>query len=37
MTNQQTGKTTRLEWKGYRFGVGLGEGDFNPQNLTRIR
>jgi hypothetical protein len=37
MTNLQTGKTTRLEWQEYRFGAGLGEADFNPQNLTRTR
>jgi outer membrane lipoprotein-sorting protein len=37
MANQQTGKSTRLLWSGYEFGVGPRESDFTPQGLTRAR
>lgn len=37
MQNQQTGKSTDLEWSDYRFGVGLSEADFNKSVLDRVR
>jgi hypothetical protein len=37
MTNHQTGKSTRLDWRRYEFGTGLRESDFTPQGLTRVR
>jgi outer membrane lipoprotein-sorting protein len=37
MNNQQAGKSTRLVWTRYEFGVGLKESDFTPQALTRVR
>jgi len=35
MVNHQTGKSTDLLWHDYRFGTGLGEGDFTQNALTR--
>ncbi len=37
MENHQTGKTTLLEWKNYKFKTGLTEKDFNKNALKRIR
>ncbi len=37
MENHQTGKSTRLEWKNYRFKTGLTDKDFNKNALKRIR
>ena len=37
MVNHQNGKSTRLEWKNYRFRTGLGEKDFRSQALKRAR
>ncbi len=37
MENHQTGKSTLLEWKGYRFRTGLDESDFNRNSLKRAR
>ena len=37
MVNQQTGKSTLLEWKDYRFRTGLTEADFRSQTLKRIQ
>jgi outer membrane lipoprotein-sorting protein len=37
MTNHQTGRSTRLVWTRYEFRVGLREGDFTAQGLTRVR
>ena len=37
MENHQTGKTTRLEWKDYRFGNGFTERDFDQATLKRMR
>ncbi len=37
MTNHQTGKSTRLVWKDYRFKTGLTDGDFNKNRLKRAR
>lgn len=34
MENHQTGKTTRLVWKNYRFRAGLTEQDFGQNKLT---
>lgn len=34
MENHQTGKTTRLIWKNYRFRAGLTEQDFGQNKLT---
>ncbi len=36
MVNHQTGKSTTLLQTNYRFGAGLGEGDFNAQRLPRL-
>jgi hypothetical protein len=36
MVNHQTGKSTVLEWRDYRFKTGLTEADFRPQALKRI-
>jgi outer membrane lipoprotein-sorting protein len=36
MVNHQTGKSTVLEWRDYRFRTGLNEADFRPQALKRI-
>jgi outer membrane lipoprotein-sorting protein len=35
MVNHQTGKSTTLEWSGYKFRTGLGINDFDPQALKR--
>ncbi len=37
MINHQTGKSTRLDWKNYKFSVGLTDKDFNKNTLKRIR
>lgn len=37
MTNHQTGKTTLLRWKDYRFGVKLTAADFTQEALKRAR
>ena len=35
MKNLQTGKSTRLSWKNYKFRDGLTERDFTPQSLPK--
>ena len=37
MENLQTGKSTRLKWKDYRFRTGLRSSDFNKNALKRAR
>ena len=37
MANHQTGKSTEIQWSDYRFGTGLGEGDFTRSALKRAR
>jgi hypothetical protein len=37
MENHQTGKSTRIVWKKYRFRVGLSEQDFTQSALARER
>ena len=37
MQNHQTGKSTTLTFSDYRFGLGLGEGDFEKGRLERLR
>ncbi len=37
MVNHQNGKSTRLEWKNYRFQTGLSDGDFRSQALKRLK
>jgi len=37
MINHQTGKTTVLQWKNYRFRTGLGERDFDQNSLQRAK
>lgn len=37
MENHQTGKTTLLTWKDYKFANGLTERDFNKNSLKRAR
>ena len=37
MVNHQSGKSTRLEWKNYRFQTGLTDQDFRSQALKRLR
>lgn len=37
MENHQTGKTTRIAWKNYRFRTGLSERDFQVDDLKRAR
>lgn len=37
MENHQTGKTTRILWKNYRFRTGLSENDFQVSDLQRAR
>lgn len=37
MENHQTGKTTRIVWKNYRFRTGLTEDDFEVNDLRRLR
>jgi outer membrane lipoprotein-sorting protein len=35
MENHQSGKSTRLEWSGFRFQAGLKDGDFTQEALKR--
>ena len=37
MVNHQTGKSTKLLWRNYRFGTGLRDADFNRNSLQRVR
>lgn len=37
MTNHLTGKSSDLLWSGYRFGVGLREGQFSVNALENLR
>ncbi len=37
MLNHQTGKSTQLDWKNYKFSVGLSDKDFSKSALKRIR
>lgn len=37
MSNHQSGKISVLYWSDYRFGESLGEQDFQPSSLQRIR
>ncbi len=37
MENHQTGKSTLLTWKDYRFGTGLKDSDFTRNSLKRMR
>ncbi len=37
MVNHQTGKSTRLIWKNYKFRTGLSDKDFNSTSLKRAR
>lgn len=37
MENHQTGKSTKLAWKNYRFKTGLKDKDFNKNALKRAR
>lgn len=37
MVNHQTGKSTRLLWKDYKFRTGLRDKDFNRNSLKRVR
>ncbi len=37
MVNHQTGKSTELLWRNYRFGTGLRDADFNRNSLQRLR
>lgn len=37
MKNHQTGKATRLEYKGYEFKVGVDEKDFTKNSLKRAK
>ncbi|MBF0194960.1 MAG: outer membrane lipoprotein-sorting protein [Magnetococcales bacterium] len=37
MVNHQTSKSTKLEWKDYKFRVGLKESNFNRNSLKRAR
>ena len=37
MVNHQTGKSTELLWRNYRFGTGLEDADFNRNSLQRLR
>ena len=37
MVNHQTGKSTRLIWKNYKFQTGLTDRDFNATSLKRVR
>ena len=37
MINHQSGKSTLLEWKDYRFKTGLSDKDFNKNSLKRAR
>ncbi|MFV2032026.1 MAG: outer membrane lipoprotein-sorting protein [Gammaproteobacteria bacterium] len=37
MLNHLTGKSTTLEWTNYEFKTGLGDRDFRPQSLKRLK
>ena len=37
MVNHQTGKSTTLKWKNYKFRTGLKNSDFNKNSLKRAR
>ena len=37
MINHQTGKSTLLQWKDYRFKTGLKDSDFSKNALKRVR
>lgn len=37
MINHQTGKSTDLDWAGYRFNAGLASSDFTKRSLERVR
>jgi hypothetical protein len=37
MVNQQTGKSTDLDWHSYVFRTGLTEAEFNRASLARAR
>lgn len=37
MKNHQTGKSTDIVWKDYRFRVGLQDSDFTQENLKRVK
>jgi hypothetical protein len=37
MVNHQTGKSTTLRWKDYRFRTGLKDSDFTRNSLKRAR
>lgn len=37
MVNHQSGQSTRLEWKNYKFQTGLTDRDFRSQALKRLR
>ena len=37
MENHQTGKSTLITWKDYKFNNGLGEKDFDKNSLKRAR
>lgn len=37
MKNHQTNKSTDINWKNYRFRVGLKDNDFTQENLKRVK
>lgn len=37
MVNHLTGKSTRLDWKNYRFGIGLSASEFTQDAMRRVR
>ena len=37
MVNHQTGKSTKFQWKNYKFRTGLSAKDFNKNSLKRAR
>ncbi len=37
MVNNQTGKSTEIQWGEYQFRTGLRDRDFNPNALKRVR
>ena len=37
MENNQTGKSTEIQWSDYQFGTGLSDRDFNKNALKRAR
>ncbi len=37
MVNQQTGKSTTLDFQGYKFGTGLKTDDFDPKSLESVQ